>query len=355
MTIKSKSHLLPSSIVSTASKTSKQTTKRRKGYGNEIYLLTSGEWFGQFTCMRSDSKSPFTILTTDYTELLTISKTSFQRILYPLFESGLKDIVRFLCSHYPILQTWFPCQLCYLCSIFQEKEYSFNETIFTQGSKTKCIYFIKSGQVNLSIDPAKTPNIKSYVRPPPGLLQQILATTSSSTPSYKKKRSHGKRKTRKPPIQQRVDPKLEREQVLRRYRFQSINHIHNAGICTLMTGGILNSIEAVCGIREEFFSAIAGSHVVVYKLDLDHFDVLFKKIHLRSLHYLMHQLMDHVDHWQCRMPHFEIFKDIMSLLEQNLHNLERSGQLELDKGTMKHKTELLPELTVQALNEGINF
>ena len=355
MTIKSKSHLPPSSIVSTASKMTKQTTKKKKGYGSEVYLLTAGEWFGQFTCMRSDTKSPFTILTNDYTELLTISKTSFQRILYPVFESSLKDNVRFMCSHYPILQTWFPYQLCYLCSILQEKEYSFNETIFTQGSKTKCLYFIKSGQVNLSIDPAKTPNIKSYVRPPPGLLQQILATTSSSNPSYKKKSSHGKRKTVKPPIQQRLDPKLEREQVLRRYRSQSINHLRNTGICTLMTGGILNSIEALYGIREEFFSAVAGSRVVVYKLDLDHFDVLFKKIHFRTLHYLMYQLIDHVHQWQCRLPHFEIFEDIISLLQQNLHNLERSGQLELDKGTMKHKAELLPDLVVQELNEGVNI
>lgn len=352
------SHILnqPSTSGGGGGQTKSPIARRRateKFYGHKVHLLKPYEWFGHCSCLQTnDINSPYTVITNEYTELLFLSKETFRSILLPHFLSLLESTARFLCHHYSILHSWSPWKLSYLSSILYKVEYGFDETIHTQGSTINCVSFIKSGSIKLTLDGCKInkERIASKICPPTGMLAAILCEEGGA--GKKTDVLMGERPGRNRPrgrSKGKPDPRLERERVLRRYRC-SPTTLHDTPICVFVPGGMLGALETLCGLKEHLLTAVSSeTGTVLYCIDLNHFNHLFKDLHPKSSHQLMLQYLEHVEYWLKRLPSFrEVFGLVVTLLRQNLERLERSYRTELAKpNNGRYKPEHLPELALK--------
>lgn len=333
--------------------------RRLRNYGIEIDSFGPGQFFGEYCCMSSsEHKSPFTIVTSEYTELLVLSKSSFQSILMKHFTSQLLNKATFLCTNYSMIQYLDIGRLARLCGISREKNYGFNEIITRQGSLVNNVYFIKNGLVKLSFDIKKIniADIRSKIHPPVGLLAQILRfepldisgakkTTrgtkngvggSKSTNVSANTNSHRNKKTKisRPRRKSLFEYRAEREQTLRRYGYREVNFIGETLLCVLTTGGVLGAIEALGDLRENLFTAtVESSSATLYQLNVSHFNSLFSVSCPEILvEEVLRRLLEHINLWKERftpcscdeLPKTELFEVLVRLFDQKLQELEIS-------------------------------
>ena len=322
--------------------------KRLRGYGLEANVIRPGQCFGEMCCLSvSDvAKSPFTFVTSQYSEILSLNKSAFQSLLQEYFVSCVMERASFLVSHYPMIRSWEMQCLSRLCSVLHERTYSLGEVVATQGSPISSIYFVKEGLLKLSIDPEKInlSEIRSKIRPPTGLLAQILKLeTPHKTALVKKPKGV--------PLQRKErDLQGERESVLRRYRLKQPNLLREMPICVLTNGGIVNGIEALCDLRHQLFTICAESNnLVLYCINTVHFSSLFCSLCPEEM---IAHLLDHLLHWRERFPCLQMFECLRLLFEQQLVELERK-RLMHDEGISSrchhhrhalHHPEILPKL-----------
>ena len=185
---------------------SRGSNKKKKSYGLETQVLGRRMWFGQNSCMHYEGKSPFTALAAESTEVLVISRKEFQKIFHSTFDAMLQKCITFM-STLPAMQLWTPAKLASLSLMLVERQLSFNEVLFAQGSSAQKIFFIKSGSINLTTDATRVSvdDIRRHIKPQPNYLDEILAenhiqskNTSSTKVNRKMAASSGM--VQKPPI-----------------------------------------------------------------------------------------------------------------------------------------------------------
>ena len=135
-----------------------------------------GGYFGHTACLHQEGKIPFPVITNEVTELLVITKKDFHKLFFAAFREKLLQNSYFLCT-FPSLSYWLPSQLGMLALYMTERQFSLNECMFRQGTPLKSLYFIKKGEVKLSLCQEKTvpKEVRDRINPPSDLLSEILA------------------------------------------------------------------------------------------------------------------------------------------------------------------------------------
>lgn len=325
--------------------------RRIRNYGTEVDIIRPCHWFGEYCCMSSstESKSPFTLVTNEYTELLVLSKSSFQAILQDHFVSLLMKKATFLCTQYSMIHSWSIPYLSHLCAILQEKTYSINDIILKQGSTVNNIYFIKEGLLRLSFNEGKVKiaDVSSKIHPPIGLLAQILNLDSNNT-----RASSGKRQNTSAHSQPSKSSAEEREHTLKRYGHRELNLLKETPLCVLTTGGLVGAIESLCDLKEYLFTVVTeSSSVSLYQLNIAQFNALFCGSSCPDgvvEEEVLFRLLVHIRHWRYRFARVELFEFLVLLFEQKLQELERSRLMresgEREQSRHHRRPQILPKL-----------
>lgn len=357
--VSSKQHMVQKAIV-----------RRKRQYGAEISILGPGEYFGHSACLHQEGKIPFSVITNEITELLVVCKKDFLMLFFSVFKESLLQKSRFLCN-FPSLSYWLPSQLGSLALFMVEKRFSLDECMFRQGTHLKSLYFIKYGEIRLSLcrDNMVPKEVQDSINPPSDILSEILVESSQkssrsasrSWPLLASSRSLLSTSRLSMLSVTSTVPTTSRKRTLSdtntaaailssRYRHHEPNPRKSIQICTLRSGEVLGVMEQLCGLKHHLFSATCSSSVEVLELDLVHFLQLFEKKHPRAIEKMLRNSIELLRGWEDRLPPIDLFQPLLTILKQRLTILEKEGKLRFDRGSrMQYGASELPRLVVRAV------
>lgn len=331
------------------------TSKKKKGGGLETQVLGRRRWFGHNTCIHHESKSPSNVLAVEYTEVLVISRGEFRTIFHSKFDTMLRNSITFM-GTLPAIQLWPPSKLAFLGLMLAERQLSFNEVLFVQGSSIKKIFFIKSGSVNLTTDHARVSidDIRKHMKPVPNYLDDILAENSKMQPrntsllKVDKKSNSDHVVPKKQPKAVRLPERLP--DYTRRYRQHEYSPHTSLPICQVTTNSILGGLECLCNLTLHLFTATSQGDVTLYEVDCIAFGTLFKH-HPHSFHHLLLAYLEQIEGWQQRMPQARFYAPLMALVQQEISLTERYNKDLFSKPFYtRYEPEKLVSLALQSIH-----
>ena len=350
--------------------TQKVSVKRKRHYGMEISVLGPAKYFGHTACLHQEGKIPFSVITNEVTELLVIAKKDFHKLFFSAFRERLLQNSYFLCT-FSSISYWLPSQLGMLALYMTEKQFNMNECMFCQGTPLKSLYFIKKGEVKLSLCQEKMvpKEVRDRINPPCDLLSEILAegvdkssrSTSRSWPQLASSRSALSTSRASLFSVTSTGPTVSRRRALSeanaaacplgsRYRHHEPDPRKSIQICTLTSGEILGVMERLCGLKHYLFSAMCSSTVEVLELNLVHFLRMIERKHPRAIERMLQNCIELLREWENRLPPVALFQPLLTILKQQLTMLEKEGKLRSDRGSrMRYSSSELPQIVVRAV------
>ena len=363
-------HTSSTDINSKQHTTQKVSVKRKRHYGVEISVLGPGEYFGHTACLHQEGKIPFSVITNEVTELLVISKKDFHKLFFTEFQERLLQNSYFLCA-FPSVSYWLPSQLGMLALYMTERHFSLDECLFRQGELLKSLYFIRKGEVKLSLcqEKAVPKEVRDRINPPWDFLSEILAEGTDKSSRSTSRSWHQLGSSRSALSTSRVSltsvtstgPTASRRRVLSeanaaacplgsRYRHHEPDPRKCVQICTLTSGEILGSMERLCGLKHYLFNAMCSSTVEVLELNLVHFLKMVERKHPRAIEKMLQNCIELLQEWETRLPPVSLFPPLLTILKQHLTTLGKEGKLRSDRGSrMRYESCELPQVVVRAV------
>ena len=342
------------------SQTSKVTVEELKlrARGKRVNLLCTGSYFGHQACMNWNRSSPFFAVTDEYTELLVISEAIFRRVLSDVFKEELNTTAAFLARQHTYMM-WQPLQLATLCLSLTKRRLAMGECIFRQGMEAEHIYFIRSGSVQILVDPSHPipEAILTRLKPPRDFVivmfekQEQRENERSSPTNFKTHKS----KTQQLPLEERPESgQVNSKQISANSPPPQWHRLHvplrSLPLCTLLPGETLTGIEQLCGLKEHLFTAVCNSEVELFQMSLPQFDHIFPK-HGASLAALekLEFYIEQVSQWKELHPNIQLFNPLCRILEQQVTLSQKSASKRSKRGQMWKSPEDLAKYLVETI------
>ncbi|EAR88762.2 cyclic nucleotide-binding domain protein (macronuclear) [Tetrahymena thermophila SB210] len=113
-----------------------------------IKELKQGDSFGEIAVLTGEKRTA-TMICSEDTHLLALSKKGFDTILGAYKQFIMQETVEFL-RKIPFLQSIPSSQLLSLFQSVKEEKYVMGNQIYTEKDKPNCIYFVKSGEIEVT-------------------------------------------------------------------------------------------------------------------------------------------------------------------------------------------------------------